>query len=205
MEYYVEHLTADPVWENISKLKIGNFCWKTEYQPISYAQLAWKEDDGLHVRMFSYEDHPVSRWTQNDEMVWEDSCMEFFINFSPALSLSYLNYEVNHKGVVLIQYGEQGNNRTFVVPEYGMSYPEIIPFEGIDDVGYFWGIEYTILQSQIVMLYPDFYYHPGVRLKGNFFKCGEKTGRPHYGSWTKIINDTPAFHKPEFFGNIILM
>lgn len=203
LEYYIAYITDNPIWNQIPKTDIRKFCWRTEYRPISYAQLTWRENHGLLVRMVSYESNPVSRWTNNDELVWEDSCMEFFVNFDPLHTDSYLNYEVNHNGVVLIQHGACGTDRRFVVPEYGMSYPDITSFKGEDSSGFFWGIEYTILLPQILIPYPGFQYRSEGQLKGNFFKCGEKTGRPHYGSWTDIIYDIPAFHKPEYFGNLI--
>lgn len=35
--------------------------------------------------------------------------------------------------------------------------------------------------------------------KAGFYKCGDETGRPHYGSWQKVETDAPDFHRPEFF------
>ncbi|MDD6236825.1 MAG: carbohydrate-binding family 9-like protein, partial [Clostridiales bacterium] len=41
-------------------------------------------------------------------------------------------------------------------------------------------------------------------LRGNFYKCGDKTKHPHFGMWNPINNEFPDFHLPQFFGRIIL-
>lgn len=37
-------------------------------------------------------------------------------------------------------------------------------------------------------------------IKGNFYKCGDKTAKPHYVSWSPIATPSPDFHRPEYFG-----
>ena len=41
--------------------------------------------------------------------------------------------------------------------------------------------------------------------KGNFYKCGDETKTPHYGSWNPIENPTPDFHRPEGFGELVIL
>ena len=47
---------------------------------------------------------------------------------------------------------------------------------------------------------------PGVpeRLQCNFYKCGDKTDTPHFLSWNPVEVASPDFHRPEFFGELIL-
>ncbi|MDE6156797.1 MAG: hypothetical protein K2F78_01490 [Muribaculaceae bacterium] len=45
---------------------------------------------------------------------------------------------------------------------------------------------------------------PGTMLRGNFYKCASAASQPHFLSWNPIETPTPDFHRPEFFGNIIL-
>jgi hypothetical protein len=47
-------------------------------------------------------------------------------------------------------------------------------------------------------------FSSGKRMKGNFQKCGDKTKFPHYGSWNRIDTPEPDFHRPEYFGDLIL-
>lgn len=41
-------------------------------------------------------------------------------------------------------------------------------------------------------------------LRANFYKCADKTKRPHFLSWQPIALPRPNFHCPEFFGEIVL-
>ena len=43
-----------------------------------------------------------------------------------------------------------------------------------------------------------------VSLRGNFYKCGDKTAHPHYLSWNPIKTPKPDFHRPEFFGELLI-
>ena len=41
-------------------------------------------------------------------------------------------------------------------------------------------------------------------LRGNFYKCGDLTAHPHFLSWNPINTPKPDFHRPDFFGELIL-
>ena len=41
-------------------------------------------------------------------------------------------------------------------------------------------------------------------LRVNFYKCADKTKKPHFLSWQPIALPQPNFHCPEFFGEIVL-
>ena len=43
----------------------------------------------------------------------------------------------------------------------------------------------------------------GMRMKGNFYKCGDHLQKPHFLSWNPIHVDRPDFHRPEFFGELV--
>lgn len=43
-----------------------------------------------------------------------------------------------------------------------------------------------------------------IDITGNFYKCASATSMPHYLSWAPILTESPDFHRPEFFGKIIL-
>ena len=42
------------------------------------------------------------------------------------------------------------------------------------------------------------------RLLANFYKCGDKTAVMHFLSWNPVRVPNPDFHRPEFFGELIL-
>ncbi len=46
--------------------------------------------------------------------------------------------------------------------------------------------------------------HEGLRLRANFYCCGDLTPRPCYAAWSPVLTPAPDFHRPEFFGTLIL-
>ena len=42
------------------------------------------------------------------------------------------------------------------------------------------------------------------KLRANIYKCGDKTAHPHFLSWSPVGTPSPDFHRPEFFGELIL-
>lgn len=63
-----------------------------------------------------------------------------------------------------------------------------------------WGIQYRVTGEFIRRYFPD------LRLEGqsacNFYKCGDRTLRPHYLSWSPMTAKTPDFHRRQDFGTI---
>jgi hypothetical protein len=41
-------------------------------------------------------------------------------------------------------------------------------------------------------------------IRANFYKCGDGTSVPHYVSWNPIEVENPDFHRPEFFGELVM-
>ena len=41
-------------------------------------------------------------------------------------------------------------------------------------------------------------------LRGNIYKCGDKTAHPHFLSWAPVGTPSPDFHRPEYFGEFSL-
>jgi hypothetical protein len=44
-----------------------------------------------------------------------------------------------------------------------------------------------------------------MKLKGNFYKCGEDMTPQHYGSWNPVTAKEPDFHRPECFGDLVIV
>jgi hypothetical protein len=137
--------------------------------------------------------------------VWEDSCVEFF--FSPGIDLSrgYFNLETNCKGIFLLEYGLNNNQRRNKVDlsdckkiTVAHSLTKDASTEIIEPTT--WYIEYAIpfemLNKYIKVDQPS----KNVQWRANFFKCGDKTSHPHWLTWNKVINPVPKFHIPQYFG-----
>lgn len=68
----------------------------------------------------------------------------------------------------------------------------------------FWAVQYSIPFTFIEKYFGKLDIKSGYRLEGNFYKCGDETKYPHYGCWNPIKISSPDFHRPEFFGDLIL-
>lgn len=148
---------------------------------------------GLDLRATVLEDNGNS---------WEDSCCEFFV--TDPFDGTYYNFELTCIGSLLASKRTSRTSKTMIPTDllssvirhsslqrkeatvkdriFGWTVSMLIPFELI-------GIDRNNLP---------------VSVRGNFYKCGDLTAHPHYLSWNPIRTPKPDFHRPEFFGEIIL-
>jgi hypothetical protein len=131
--------------------------------------------------------------------VWEDSCVEFFVNFEGE---GYYNLECNVIGTILLCYGAGRNDR------------EKLPAEVIEKIQFQSTIQNNKTDKTIdwtmTLAIPlsIFTHHPSLSLKGktchaNFYKCGDKLAEPHFVTWSNIDTPKPDFHRPDFFGRVV--
>ena len=67
-----------------------------------------------------------------------------------------------------------------------------------------WEVGYRVPAEFVRRFFPEFELRRGLRLRGNFYKCGDATVQPHYLAWNPVTSETPAFHRPWEFGEIVL-
>jgi hypothetical protein len=139
--------------------------------------------------------------TKDNGRVWEDACVEFFV--SPDGDNTYYNFECSCIGKLLIQEGIPGNRKSAEqdvlssVKRWSSLGNE--PFD--EKVGE--------CSWELTMIIPvtAFYKHSlesldGKKMKGNFYKCGDKLQTPHFLSWSPIQAERPMFHLPAYFGTL---
>lgn len=161
----------------------------------------------FHVQLKAWERNLRVVTHECNGPVWEDSCVEFFLNPSPLSDKRYMNFEMNAEGVLLLGFGPHRDERELLdfdpaqfsiradVPPYGA--------EKWDKAAY--AVEFAIPVSFLERLYGKLDLRPGARMAGNFQKCGDKTSSPHFGCWNPIGSSQPDFHLPEFFGDLIIV
>ncbi len=148
---------------------------------------------GLDLRAMAMEDNGN---------VWEDSCCEFFA--ADPSDGTYYNFEMNCIGTLLASKRTSRENAEMFSAEalsrvvrhstlqrkqreldgkiFGWSIGMCVPFDLI-------GADPDNLPSSI---------------RANFYKCADKSAHPHFLSWSPIDVPSPDFHRPEFFGELIL-
>lgn len=167
-----------------------------DYMASVYAQVVY-DDEGLIVRFTVGESNPLREKKQHLEFVHEDSCVEFFANFLPEKVNKYINFEVNAAGAMNAAFRSNKNDG---VP---LKMEEIERFHITPQIqeGY-WSVTYKIGYDFIKKYYPEFDMNHCDYIKGNFYKCGDKTEMKHYLSYFKVETEQPDFHCPEFFEKI---
>lgn len=142
--------------------------------------------------------------TEDQGPVWEDSCVEFFCQV-PGDD-HYYNFECNCIGAMVASRRLSRSEDVQKLPPEEMAAIRrrcSFPREAIEERdGLFeWEVE---LQIPLRLIFRDRRpVFPQV-LRANFYKCGDKTKRPHFLSWQPIPLPQPDFHCPQFFGELVL-
>lgn len=196
--YVVSHVDGEPDWESITQLEIDNQQWLEPVDIAAHAQLCYS-DEAFYVRMWAEEMNVRAEYPESDLLAktYEDSCLEFFISPVPG-DARYLNFEFNPNGAVGAEIGAAKAGRTRLV-RFDDPYDAVATRT---ENG--WEITFKVPFDFIRQLYPDFTAESGTTLRGNFYKCGNLTVQKHYLSWSPIESDTPNFHLPEYFGELVL-
>ena len=181
--------------------KIENYYKESACQPVAFACLAYDEG-GIYVYQKAFEAEIKAVMTEQNGDIYKDSCLEFFINFSPEQTDDYLNYEINPLGVMHLGLGPDRYCRTLLF-DSDKNYFNIKCLDSIDEFNKeYWEISYYIPFDYIRKHFPGFSLEN--TFKGNFFKIGDQCKLPHYGTYAKVDTPTPDFHRREFFSDFVI-
>ena len=172
------------------------------YCPITSVDVA-ADESYLFLRWFVRGEGVKAAFTADNDPVWQDSCVEAF--FATPDGDGYFNFEMNCIATLLAakRKGRKEGVEHFSPEKMAQTIRfSTLPREsfdereGIHEWGVVFGIPFTLLG-----------YAEGVRpekIRANFYKCGDNTRIPHYVSWNPIEVPSPDFHRPDFFGELIL-
>ena len=146
----------------------------------------------LYVRYEVKGEVPLATKTNDLELVNEDACVEIFIG--DADNTHYWNFEFNPAGVCNASHRKE---RKVDVVRLNAEQLASIQRYGQQLCAAHW----TLLVG-IPLALIDLDLTRERARRANLYKCGDKTGMKHYASWNPIQAPAPAFHLPEFFGEI---
>jgi hypothetical protein len=196
-----------PAWSRADELEIAHFHAKgsPDHRPRTRVKLLY-DDHGLYV-LFRVSDRYVRCvHTRHQEYVFKDSCVEFFVQPRPG---SYFNFEFNCGGTMLLYHlkdpprGPSGKLEGFqILPPEELatirvyhSLPTSVPEEIAEPVE--WRLEYFVPNPLMERYVGPLGAPAQRRWRGNFYKCGDDTSRPHWATWAPI--ERLDFHQPECF------
>ena len=197
-----------PQWQQIEPVRLGFYMGdEPEHIPGVEAKVAY-DSDNIYV-IFRVDDNYIKAVAENhQDPVCRDSCVEFFFTPNSDISTGYMNMETNCCGkILLFQQMERGVGLVKVAAE-DLDKIEIahsLPYEQIlDEIQEptVWTLEYRLPISMIEKYMPVEKPASGVEWKGNFYKCADKTSKPHWLTWSFVNMPKPDFHRPEFFGTL---
>lgn len=191
-------------WSVIPVTRIDTYKWLDGYTPEAAAQLVYVEGECFILRMTCAEKDPLRRFRQYNEPVYTDSCLEFFADYTGAGA--YVNMEMNACGTLLSCIGKGRGNRT---PIKDICHGDIFPVSSSIDPDR-WTVTATVSLPMLAELYGETVealaerFVSGYTFCGNFYKCGDETAVPHYGMWRPVETENPDFHRPEYFGTLVI-
>ena len=184
----------DERWEQAEAVRL-DFKWN-DYFPSPYVTEAKAVHcaHGITVLLTTTEWPVRASVTEMNGMVCKDSCMEFF--FIPNTEDGkYMNFEINPIGVLHLGYGEGRHGRELLEFESkGVRLNTLVtPGEGWRAMIH---IPYSFLN--------EYYSSCDKKMRANFYKCGDETVEKHFSVWNPVELPKPDYHRPEFFGSLVL-
>jgi hypothetical protein len=186
--------------EQPGRLLIDTINWKGyNYKPDVELSIAYGDNE-LYLKYYITENYFKAEKTGTNQMVCEDSCVEFFV--SPEDDGIYYNMEFNAIGTCLLGTGKDRASSSRVKPEI------ISKIRRLSTVGNQPVKEITGKSAwsiTIAIPFEVFIRHEIADLKGkifraNFYKCGDMLTVPHYVTWNPVMTEKPDYHQPEHFG-----
>lgn len=211
---------ASPFWNTAATAAISSYHPRsTNHRPPASVRLL-HNNTHMAVRFDVDDFYLLAKHTQQQSMVCQDSCVECFIRpaHPPAALLpddpappesdpGYFSFELSAIGTLLschIQDWRRVGGPFF--RKYRMLTPEELAHVSIAAT-----LSEPILTERVgAVSYQVAFILPAKLLgvsaplssqtfSANFYKCGDHTSHPHWGSWNPI-GEVLNFHKPDYFG-----
>lgn len=186
-----------------AKAEIDVINWRELFPKHLQAEVFVAHTNTTLVLLYDVKDELVRASATHDfENVWEDSCVEFFVQREGEKT--YRNFECNILGTLLASQRENRNDAqrlTSFMPLISR-FSTIQPRITADRHACDWTMFIEIPKEALGFAETENLSEQ--TLRANFYKCGDNTPEPHYLSWNPIDVENPNFHLPEFFGKLIL-
>lgn len=173
--------------------KIDTLNWVEQYPAAPQTNFTLAHtDEILYVRFEVKGEVPLATKTHDLELVNEDACVEMFI--ANQDNTHYWNFEFNPAGVCNASHRKE---RKVDVVRLNPEQLASIQRYGQQLCAAHWtllvGIPLALIELDLSREHAR---------RANFYKCGDKTPMKHYASWNPIEAPAPAFHLPEYFGEL---
>ncbi|MBO4551239.1 MAG: hypothetical protein J5733_10965 [Bacteroidaceae bacterium] len=188
----------------ITYTPITNVNWPETFPYKPKVEFAAAHDGDALLLHYRVEEQSVRAVAKKDhDHIWEDACVEFFI--MPTADGLYYNIECNCTGKLIVAVGKGRNERQ---PAPAEVMQKIDRWASLGTEPFDVREEPTKWEVALRVPISTFFKHKierfdGLKAKGNAYKCGDNLPVPHFISLNPIKTESPDFHRPEFFGQMI--
>lgn len=180
--------------------KISVVNWPEQYPYCPEVNFSLENKGRSLLLSFSVrEDRTIARSSFDNDKVWEDSCVEFFIQFDGEDK--YYNLEASCNGFVLLGYRKDRSSAEHAPQEV---LDKIVRTTSLEKGTHF--AERHVGEWTLSLEIPaEVFWKSGIQdlskvhAKGNFYKIADALFQPHYVTWAPISTPQPDYHRPEFF------
>jgi hypothetical protein len=162
------------------------------------ARLLW-DDENLYVSFVAYDHHISAQYTERDDPVSRDDCVEVFIAPDPLRLHNYFNFEFNALGTTLDR--SPHDNRSGIWNTQGLQIATQI--EGTlnehSDKDERWLTEIAIPLINFSGFVSHLPPQEGDSWRLNLYRTGGQINL-QYATWSNTLRPKPQFHAPERFG-----
>lgn len=189
---------ASKEMDNYPKHQIANNPWPYPFVGKVAFSIAYS-NDAVFLKYYVSEENIRAIYTQPNDPVYKDSCVEFFIAFNGETD--YYNFEFNCKGTCLVGYGPYKENRVHLKADTIKAIKTFASFKNnLNEDEQLINWELTLIIPKSVFSFHEIESLADRKVKVNFYKCGDDLPAPHFLCWNPIQAAEPNFHLPQFFG-----
>jgi hypothetical protein len=158
------------------------------------------DDEALWIRFDSASEAPAATLTGRDQPLWTEDVVEVFLAPGAETPGVYYEFEVNPLGALFDARVVNPNSRR-----------EDMKVETAWDCGGIsWGAlierDRGVWSARLRIPWSSLSKGPRPRTwRANFFRIERSSGgEPEFSAWSPTFAEPPDFHKPEFFGALLL-
>lgn len=159
------------------------------------------DQHALYVR-FDCDDKDIwGHYTQRDEPLYDEEVVEVFLSPGSADPIDYFEFEVSPNGVLLdVKAHNPTSQRADLELDFGWDCPGLRWQAGRNDVADHWWAVLVIPWAAVAL--------PGPlpsEWRANFYRIERPHQvEPEFSCWSPTLTDPADFHKPAYFGVLVL-
>lgn len=162
------------------------------------ARMLW-DDEFLYVGFVVEDEHIVSTFTERDDPVWREDCVEVFVAPDPENVRVYFNFEFNALGTMLDRTSHLDQGLEWNAEGVRVAIVHAGTLNDDSDIDRGWVAEIAIPFQAFKGAARHLPPREGDTWRLNLYRINDESDRQH-SVWSHTGTERPSFHEPERFG-----